>query len=344
MKQIPLSIAGSNAYLTVGAGNFDITVTGTGTGEGLFVAMGPGNDTAQVDHVKDGGVTLGPGNSTVTLTGVSTNDLVILQSVKGNTDVVDAGQMAQGAIVAGNGNTVIHDAGAGAYISVGDGNNDISASGNSDVIVAGSGRNTIQARGDNDLINVAALGGKSDVIVANGRIDTIVSAGGDSTIVAGGAYDHISINAGYSNVVALGWADTISVGGDDDGTPAKADVFVDDGSSVYVSGHTLYTTISEAGILNRVFLTDNGSAAIGMGLAGNTVIVDGTAGDYGGQADINDLGTNVVDLHQITGLGTFTEVKAALVHAGGNWKLPIPGGGDIVFIGEKPTAANFSFT
>ena len=314
MKQIPLTLDGNGADLYLGNGNFDITVSGIGD----IISAGAGNDTVKLGASKLALVTLGPGNSTVTGTG-GNND-IILHSAKGNTDTVNVGTARQDAVIAGSGDTRITANGYGEYVAVGDGNNTIIANGDGDAIVAGSGRNIISANGSHDLINLAVSGGKSDFLIAGGDHDTISLGKTIAIADATGSHDNIFVN----------------------GTLLGSQIIVGSQSRVFITANQ-----TEVGFgpdpgdnFTKTVQTPSSVRLDFIGI-GDTVFVQGPTS---GKIVLDGLSGNIADLVQMPTLSTYAEVQHALVHAAGGWKLPTPGGGEVLFEGAKPTAANFAFT
>ena len=218
----------------------------------------------------------------------------------------------------GDGDNIIQMEGRGNWVVAGTGDNTIQVSGRDNMIFADGGSNTIFARGDHNTIRAMAAAGKSDTVLAHGQNDTVSVSSG--FVIADGHSDRVNIADGHATVFARGGGDTIQV-----------------------SGATLGTVLTIGGTGNAVFLSDNGSATMSLAHVGAKVTVEDSGGKYAGFAEIIDLGANKVDIHQIIGLTNYAQVNAHLTHVAAGWSLPTFGGGDILFVGPKPTAANFSF-
>ena len=93
---------------------------------------------------------------------------------------------------------------------------------------------------------------------------------------------------------------------------------------------------------SRIFLTPGSNLDLKLGMT-DTVQIGNNLGDYTGTVKIEHLGLSTVQLYHLAGLDNFAAVEANLTHVPSNWNLSLPGGGDILFVGPKPTAANFSF-
>ena len=313
MKQIPLALGGSDTYLTLGAGNFAVTTVGSG-------------DT----------IYAGPGN--ININSLGNHNIFQITATARNTVTISMHGASDTAIVSGAGSGNIMSSGPNATIAVSGGVNTIQAGGQGDTIISSDGAAFITANNDYDQFAVLGTSGQTQLITANGYNDKFGLNSVSGFVQAAGGHDYIGVFGGTPVVNATGWHDEINI------ESSKTTLLESTFDTNHVDGNTLGTVISESGIYDVTFITGNASATIKLGPAADQVNIFGIGGSYAGITELIGLGANIIDLHQITGLDTYAQVQAAITHAPGGWKLPTPGGGEVLFMGEKPTAANFAFT
>lgn len=225
---------------------------------------------------------------------------------------------------------------AGSVLTFGNGRWNLTIGGSQDTITIGNGAVELFDRyGSNRF----TIGNGPHDLTLTGPSDTITIGTGRTTLDAPGGHDTIAIAGGTVELDAAGWSDKIAIG------PALSTIALTTLANLTVSAERLGSSISESGVANHVTLLAGSDEHIASGLGGDvTTIVAAAGGDYRGMVEIAGLGADVVALQGVRGLSSFDQVNAKLQPIHGGWQVPLPGGGDLIIEGPRPTSANFAFT
>ena len=232
-------------------------------------------------------------------------------------------------------NTIDIHARAGSVLNFGNGSWDITVGGSYIWVTVGNGPlDLFDAYGHGTF----TIGNGTHHLVLTGSGDVIDVGTGHTTLEVAGPYDQITVAGGTLTLPNAGWASQITMG------PGTSIIGLSTLDRLTVSAQRLGSAISESGVLDKVTLKHSANERISLGLGGEiTTLVGDAAGNYRGIVDLTGLAENVVVLQALRGLSSFADVQAHLHSVAGGSVLALPGGGDIIFQGAHPTAANFGF-